>query len=547
MHGQVLMTPFQQLDKIATAQDGQRPFMRAVLANACSGFIVAACIVLWLNHPLVLFHARLLMHLWHDDPLGTAQPFSRLRAFITMLAMRLASYAVAFELAAALVQLVPSVSTDVAGAGTVDVAAAALALAVWAVDATVHRQHVRRARWACWLAVWLTLRCADLVLSGQFVGDVFSFLPWHSDVLVGTVACAVCLAPVLEVLGFTAFSGFPDRQDWSTASTSNASPDHTTDRKTGGWTANLPKILATAFSAFALAAILLNDAGTPAAGTHQLPDGNVLGLYHNASDEQMLAGAVNWHSAAFRNINLGHRHRVAWFMLCACLGHSLFAPLTARFQRTVLEGWLKWDMHEMAFLSIFKQIDNFGKDGHRTALELCLANFASGLPLVALAVFAEWTLAVSLVRLVLSCWLSDLHGREESSRIRAFLVVSTMRIASYAAAVEASAVLVQAGARAIAAAVPADALGIAAGDLSVVGVLSAVACIDSTMHRRCVRRWRWLAFVSLWAGFCCADFALGEVHLDWARHLWRFAGPTTAAVCVAPVLELFRVVWGSAL
>ena len=290
--------------------------------------------------------------------------------------------------------------------------------------------------------------------------------------------------------------------------------------------------------------ILLNDdstAGTPTVGTHHLQGVNVLGLYHNASDEQMLAGAVNWHSAAFRNINLGHRHRVAWFMLGACLGHSLFAPLTARFQRTVLEGWLKWDMHEMAFLSIFKQIDNFGKDGHRTALELCLANFASGLALVALAVFAEWTLAVCLVRLVLSCWLSDLHGREESSRIRAFLVVSTMRIASYAAAVEASAVLVQAGARAIAAAVPADALGITAGDLSVVGVLSAVACIDSTMHRRCVRRWRWLAFVSLWAGFCCADFALGEVHLDWARHLRRYAGPRTAAVCVAPVLELFRV------
>eukprot|EP01045_Picozoa_sp_COSAG04_P024776 COSAG04_NODE_3146_length_3123_cov_2.668651_2_plen_124_part_00 len=123
-----------------------------------------------------------------------------------MLAMRLASYAVVFELAAALVQLVPSVSTDVAGAGTVDVAAVALALAVSGVDATVHRQHVRRARWACWLAVLLTLRCVDLVLSDQFVGDVFSFLPWHSDVLVGTVACAVCLAPVLEVLGFTAFS-----------------------------------------------------------------------------------------------------------------------------------------------------------------------------------------------------------------------------------------------------------------------------------------------------------------------------------------------------
>ena len=108
------------------------------------------------------------------------------------MAMRLASYAVVFELAAALVQLVPSVSTDVAGAGTVDVAAAALALAVWAVDATVHRRHVRRARWACWLAVLLTLRCVDLV-RGQFVGDVFSSLPRHSDVLVGTVACA-CVA-----------------------------------------------------------------------------------------------------------------------------------------------------------------------------------------------------------------------------------------------------------------------------------------------------------------------------------------------------------------
>ena len=74
-------------------------------------------------------------------------------------------------------------------------------------------------------------------------------------------------------------------------------------------------------------------------------------------------------------------------------------------------------------------------------------------------------------------------------------------------------------------------------------VISAVACIDATLHRRCVRRWRWLAFVSLWAGFCCADFALGEVHLDWARHLWRYAGVTTAAVCVAVVLELFRVGW----
>ena len=121
--------------------------------------------------------------------LGTAQQFSRLRASITMLAMRLASYAVVFELAAALVQLVPSVSTDVAGAGTVDVAVVALALAVSGVDATVHRQHVRRARWACWLAVFLTLRCVDLLLSGQFVGDVFSFL--HSDVLVGMVACTL--------------------------------------------------------------------------------------------------------------------------------------------------------------------------------------------------------------------------------------------------------------------------------------------------------------------------------------------------------------------
>ena len=126
------------------------------------------------------------------------------------------------------------------------------------------------------------------------------------------------------------------------------------------------------------------------------------------------------------------------------------------------------------------------------------------------------------MRLVLGCWLSDLHGREESSRIRAFLVVSTMRIASYAAAVEASAVLVQAGARAIAAAVPADALGIAAGDLSVVGVLSAVACIDSTMHRRCVRRWRWLAFVSLWAGFCGADsMSFASASLDGIpRGMW---------------------------
>ena len=196
MHGQVLITPFQQLDKIATAQDGQRPRLRAVLANACFGFILATFFVVGLNHPWVVFQTRLLAYTWVDDLLGTTRQFSRLRAFITMSAMRVASYAVVFELAAALVQLVPSVSTDVAGAGTVDVAAVALALAVSGVDATVHRQHVRRARWACWLAVFLTLRCVDLLLSGQFVGDVFSFL--HSDVLVGTVACTLLGGAVMS-------------------------------------------------------------------------------------------------------------------------------------------------------------------------------------------------------------------------------------------------------------------------------------------------------------------------------------------------------------
>ena len=537
MHGQVLITPFQQLDKIATAQDGQRPRLRAVLANACFGFILATFFVVGLNHPWVVFQTRLLAYTWVDDLLGTTRQFSRLRAFITMSAMRVASYAVVFELAAALVQLVPSVSTDVAGAGTVDVAAIALAVVVWAVDVTVHRQHVRRARWACWLAVFLTLRCVDLLLSGQFVGDVFSSL--HSGVLAGTVVpSAVCLVPVLEVLGFTAFSGLAYRQDRSTAPTSKTSPDHATDRRTGRWTANQPKILATAFSAFALAAMLLND-------VDRLQGGNVLRLYHNASDERMLVGAVNWHSAAFRNVNLGHRHRVAWFMLVACLGHSLFTPLTARFQRTVLEGRLQWDMHEMAVHSIFTQIDRYvlaGKDGHRTALELCLTNFASGLPLVVFPVFSAWALAGSLARLVLSCWRSDLHGREESSRIRAFLAVITIRIASYAAAMEASAVLVQAGALAIAAAVPADAFGIAAGDLSVVGVLSAVACIDLTMHRRCVRRWRWLAFASMWAGFCCVDLALG-VNLGCLGHLQPYVGPTMAALCLAAVLHWVIVWW----
>ena len=64
----------------------------------------------------------------------------------------------------------------------------------------------------------------------------------------------------------------------------------------------------------------------------------------------------------------------------------------------------------------------------------------------------------------------------------------------------------------------------------------------STMHRRCVRRWRWLAFASMWAGFCCVDLALG-VNLGCLGHLQPYVGPTMAALCLAAVLHWVIVWW----
>ena len=73
---------------------------------------------------------------------------------------------------------------------------------------------------------------------------------------------------------------------------------------------------------------------------------NLLGLYHDPDDDNLLVGAHTLRRGGTRLVNIGHRHGFVYAMLAVAVFNLVFVPLGGWFQTKVIEGIVGWDMYE---------------------------------------------------------------------------------------------------------------------------------------------------------------------------------------------------------
>ena len=315
------------------------------------------------------------------------------------------------------------------------------------------------------------------------------------------------------------------------------------------------KILATTFSTLGVAAIIMSEQAPHASGSRRLaePNGsvfggapgaepaNMLGIYHNVSDDQMLMGRCEWLRLGFRHLNFGHQHRVAFSMLVPMTGHALLVPLGAWFQLAILRDKLGWRTHNMVVRSLHEQIDTALRDGGddvpsrppASCVNLFGANVVIG-ALFALATGAvykdKWPLVIIAMGIPQFLFAGDVLSLEWS-RLRALLVMCAVRIATLVASLEAAAGLVQLAAQ------------LHLGPLPVLGL---VCCLDVLLHSTGQGKWRWVGSVTkvaaLAASCVCVDVLLtanlGSPSLVASLPLQLFLGmvPAIGAIAAAEAI-----------
>ena len=366
----------------------------------------------------------------------------------------------------------------------------------------------------------------------------------------GAAAAASAASASVSVAGTTAASVLADVDNADASGSDNLFPIsqqmHVPPPPPSSPPAKYRKILATAFSTLGVAAIIMSEQAPHASGSRRLaePNGsvfgaepaNILGIYHNASDDQMLTGRFEWLRLGFRHLNVGHQHRVAFSMLVPMTGHALLVPLGAWFQLAILRDKLGWRTHNMVVRSLHEQIDTALREKGDVPSRPPSCGNLLGANVVTGAVFAlatgavykdKWPLVIIAMGIPQFLFAGDVLPLEWS-RVRALVVMCTVRITTLVASLEAAAGLVQL---------------VAQLNLGPLVVLGLVCCLDVLLHSTGQGKWRWrwvgcfMKVAALTASCVCVDVLLaadlGSPSLVASLPLQLFLGMVPAIGAIA--------------
>ena len=289
-------------------------------------------------------------------------------------------------------------------------------------------------------------------------------------------------------------------------------------------TAQHKKLFATLFSTCAIVAILGAEAEPMVAehGTRQLSEAQLLGLlYSDPGDERLVvSGWEHWRCGGLGQVNFGHPCRLLYIMSVPWLSYSYLLPLGLWFQRRVVEDALGWELSAST---------RHNGDGHGGSLSRLLSRRGDAAPVLwskacldagvsgALQIgfilfFCDKMLLLLLVRFIVDIWRPrrKRHGEITLASVRAFWMVSAIRVGAVAVSLELSAGLFGLW-QAHVPAVPLASLGIgdslpeALGAVDVgFAALAAAGC--------CAASWPLLlAGVLIQLVLCCADAARAMV------------------------------------